>query len=1101
MRKDALGENLVIGFTAGLRKRAAAIRGTRRSLGIGAALALAAASCGGGSGAGSRGDASTGSSTSASTGCTTDADCLSKLPSTTPSGCATASCNALQGQCVFSAKDEDGDGHPAHACVSNDPGVAIVSGDDCNDHDPNLYPGHPEPCSTSADGATPVGTLCVQGQIRCEPEGTESTCTGTVSCVSSACVSGSCVGSCTPGSTRCSGNGVQTCDAMGSWGSATSCGATATCVSAGASMAQCAGSCASGSTTCGGDNGMQTCTSSGTWGDAVACVNSTCVNGACRGACAPLQTACSGNAVATCSAGESWNTPRPCTNQTCVETQASANGEGGIDAGVDATVAITNSGAGVETASCQGVCAQNAVSCNGQQPRVCDGTGQWQDMGSACDATQTCVNGSCTGACGPTQTRCDGQQPQACGATGQWQASGNACTSSQTCGGGAGSDAGATASCQGNCSPGQLTCSGVQPQACEGTGLWQDNGPACSGTLPACYQGACVVCDPGAGACAGAQPQQCNASGTGWQSVGSTCATTSNPACLNGVCVPCNPGATQCSTGTQAQTCDMTGHWQSETGCVDQTCVGGAGTDAGASMCRGQCAPGQTQCSTSTQPQTCDGTGTWRDATACVNQACLGGSESDSGAPASCQGQCAPGQTQCSTSTQPQTCDGTGTWQDDEACVDQTCVGGTDTNAGAASCQGQCAPGETQCRTGTQPQTCDATGGWADAKACANQTCIEGTCTGSCAPGQSDCDGAQPLTCGSNGQWQNYGAACSGATPYCVPATGCSPTPASCQTSGAGTTNCGSASEGCCTSPEVTGGTFYRTYNQQASTTAPSGAWPDLANPATVSSFRLDKYLVTVGRFRQFVAAWNGGSGWMALVGSGKHTHLNGGQGLVSSGATSADGGVAYETGWRSIYDGFVDPTDANLNCATGYATWTPSAAASESLPITCVNWYEAYAFCIWDGGFLPSDAEWEYAAVGGSQQLLFPWGSKAPGSGNQYAIYGSGSGSCYYPTGALAKCTGVANIAPGGTATLGAGRWGQLDLVGDTWEWGLDWYGSSYIDPCTDCAYLVDTQDNSYRGGSFTDSVLNLLPPDSWSGTPSSTRADYMGFRCARTP
>jgi formylglycine-generating enzyme required for sulfatase activity len=52
------------------------------------------------------------------------------------------------------------------------------------------------------------------------------------------------------------------------------------------------------------------------------------------------------------------------------------------------------------------------------------------------------------------------------------------------------------------------------------------------------------------------------------------------------------------------------------------------------------------------------------------------------------------------------------------------------------------------------------------------------------------------------------------------------------------------------------------------------------AGQATLSSYRLDRYEVTVGRFRQFVSAT--AAGWLPASGSGKHVHLNGGQGLVN---------------------------------------------------------------------------------------------------------------------------------------------------------------------------------------------------------------------------
>jgi formylglycine-generating enzyme required for sulfatase activity len=162
-------------------------------------------------------------------------------------------------------------------------------------------------------------------------------------------------------------------------------------------------------------------------------------------------------------------------------------------------------------------------------------------------------------------------------------------------------------------------------------------------------------------------------------------------------------------------------------------------------------------------------------------------------------------------------------------------------------------------------------------------------------------------------------------------------------------------------------------------------------------------------------------------------------------------------------------------------------------LPVNCVNWYEAYAFCIWDGGFLPSEAEWEYAAAGGSEELEYPWGSTAPGAGSQYAIY-----DCYYPDG-TGSCGAVRNIAPVGTATLGVARWGQMDMGGEELGWNLDWY-ATYVDPCIDCAYVSPLSRRVVRGGSFDGNGAGLLPPDPFADFPID-RFSFIGIRCARTP
>jgi formylglycine-generating enzyme required for sulfatase activity len=330
------------------------------------------------------------------------------------------------------------------------------------------------------------------------------------------------------------------------------------------------------------------------------------------------------------------------------------------------------------------------------------------------------------------------------------------------------------------------------------------------------------------------------------------------------------------------------------------------------------------------------------------------------------------------------------------------------------------------------------------------------------------------------------GASCAGGwtctSGVCLPPTN----PLSCAPGGPGMTNCGSATESCCTSPEVDGGTFYRAFTN----TVDAGIDGE-ADPATVSSLRVDKYLVTVGRFRQFVEAVlppDGGTGWLPPAGAGKHTYANGDAGL----ANSAFPGTR-EQGWQASDDSNIAPSASNLACYVD-ATWTITAGNHENLPITCANWYEAYAFCIWDGGFLPTEAEWGYVAAGGTQQREYPWGSTPPGTASQYAIF-----NCYYPDGdaGLFSCQSPAHMAPVGTPSAGAALWGQIDMAGEVREWTLDFI-NSYQSPCVDCAFISTGGYHVCRGGDYQNPASSFGDRDSFS---PSQRTGYIGFRCARGP
>jgi formylglycine-generating enzyme required for sulfatase activity len=311
--------------------------------------------------------------------------------------------------------------------------------------------------------------------------------------------------------------------------------------------------------------------------------------------------------------------------------------------------------------------------------------------------------------------------------------------------------------------------------------------------------------------------------------------------------------------------------------------------------------------------------------------------------------------------------------------------------------------------------------------------------------------------------------------------------PPSCATAGPGRTNCGAVpGESCCASLPVEAGAFYESF-----TAGEMGG----SQKAEVAALRIDKYLVTVGRFAEFVSAAD--AGYHPPEGSGRHAYLNSDAGLVSI-PDSGAGPTTYEQGWSSTDNASVAPTDTNLTTDCGnYSSWpNPGSIVTPDprLPINCVNWYEAYAFCIWDGGFLPTLAEWEYVTVGPAPSTTYPWGNTAPGTSNEYAIF-----NCNYPQPGAA-CTDYANISPVGTASRGAGKWGQLDLVGELDEWLLDGsqeYGVvNSVVSCNDCVYQ-----GSFRmvRGTDYESDLNPATVQHLSAATPDTRSSFTGFRCAR--
>jgi formylglycine-generating enzyme required for sulfatase activity len=255
-----------------------------------------------------------------------------------------------------------------------------------------------------------------------------------------------------------------------------------------------------------------------------------------------------------------------------------------------------------------------------------------------------------------------------------------------------------------------------------------------------------------------------------------------------------------------------------------------------------------------------------------------------------------------------------------------------------------------------------------------------------------------------------------------------------------------------------------------------------------VSDFRLDIYEVTVGRFRDFVNAGAGTQQNPPPVGAGARTL----------------GGIADQGGWDASWNGSLMADTAALVAAVNCnikQSWTDQPGANESMPMNCITWFEAFAFCVWDGGFLSTEVEWNYAAAGGSEQRAYPW-SQPPGeltldcSHANFSVLGT-------------PCVGGPQFGAmnrvGSESPRGDGKWGQADLSGNVWEWTLDWAGL-YSNPCVDCAFLTAGTDRMIRGGSFVDFSNELRTGARGQVmSPPTNRLigifPSVGVRCARSP
>lgn len=161
---------------------------------------------------------------------------------------------------------------------------------------------------------------------------------------------------------------------------------------------------------------------------------------------------------------------------------------------------------------------------------------------------------------------------------------------------------------------------------------------------------------------------------------------------------------------------------------------------------------------------------------------------------------------------------------------------------------------------------------------------------------------------------------------------------------------------------------------------------------------------------------------------------------------------------------------------------FTSGPGKKEDRPIVAVTFADAGAYCEFAGGRLPTEAEWEYAARGGKDGLLYPWGNELS---HDHANYGNVAGRDQWRY-----------AAPGGS--FDPNPWGLYDMAGNVWEWCSDWADGNYYlkSPKKDPPGPPSGDARIIRGGSWGFGPRYLRVSARAMADPGS-RGDGVGFRC----
>jgi formylglycine-generating enzyme len=161
--------------------------------------------------------------------------------------------------------------------------------------------------------------------------------------------------------------------------------------------------------------------------------------------------------------------------------------------------------------------------------------------------------------------------------------------------------------------------------------------------------------------------------------------------------------------------------------------------------------------------------------------------------------------------------------------------------------------------------------------------------------------------------------------------------------------------------------------------------------------------------------------------------------------------------------------------------------------PVVHVSWNDAAAYAAWAGKSLPTEAQWEYAARGGLEQKLYPWGDELTPEGKHLCNIWQGE----FPRVDTGE-DGWRGACP--VDAFPSNGFGLYSITGNVWEWCADWFGTAHDareqrDPCGSAGGEAKVM----KGGSFLchASYCNRYRVAARTSNTPDSAASNIGFRC----